>query len=64
MNVVSTLRSGFRSWFQHKPDHFIGRMREQAFIVALGTEALVDYMEHPNKKNAIRVRELEKQADE
>lgn len=64
MNVVATLRGGLRSWFQHKPNQFIERMREQAFIVALGTEALVDYMEHPNKKNAIRVRELEKQADE
>jgi predicted phosphate transport protein (TIGR00153 family) len=64
MNVVSTLRTGLRGWFQQKPNQFIARMREQAFIVALGTQALVDYMEHPNKKNAIRVRELEKQADE
>lgn len=64
MNVVATLRGGFRGWFQHRPNQFIDRMREQAYIVALGTEALVDYMEHPNKKNAIRVRELEKQADE
>ena len=64
MNVVATLRGGLRSWFQHRPSQFIERMREQAYIVALGTEALVDYMEHPNKKNAIRVRELEKQADE
>lgn len=64
MNVVATLRGGFRNWLQHKPNHFIERMHQQAYIVALGAEALVDYMEHPNKKNAIRVRELERQADE
>lgn len=64
MNVVATVRGGLRNWFQHRPNQFIERMREQAYIVALGTEALVDYMEHPNRKNAIRVRELEKQADE
>jgi len=64
MNVAATIRGGFRNWFQHRPNQFIERMREQAFVVALGTEALVDYMEHPNKKNAIRVRELEKAADE
>ena len=39
-------------------------MHTQAFIVTLGTQALVDYMDNPNKKNSIRVRELEKQADE
>ncbi len=64
MNIVSTLRGGLQGSFQHRPNHFIERMREQAYIVVLGTEALVDYMEHPNKKNAIRVRELEKRADE
>ncbi|MFN8450411.1 MAG: hypothetical protein U0521_17940 [Anaerolineae bacterium] len=53
MNVVATVRGGLRNWFQHRPNQFIERMREQAYIVALGTEALVDYMEHPNKKNAI-----------
>ncbi len=64
MNVVATLRGGLRTWFQRKPNHFIERLHEQAYIVALGAEALVDYMEHPNKKNSVRVRELEKQADE
>lgn len=64
MGVMTTLRGGLTGLFQHKPNLFIERLREQAYIVALGTEALVDYMQYPNKKNAIRVRELEKQADE
>jgi uncharacterized protein len=64
MNMISTIRGGFRGLFRHVPNHFIDRLQQQAYIVALGTEALVDYMEQPNKKNAIRVRELEKQADE
>jgi len=64
MSVVTSLQGGLRTWFQHKPNRFIERMHTQAYIVTLGTQALVDYMDNPNKKNSIRVRELEKQADE
>jgi predicted phosphate transport protein (TIGR00153 family) len=53
-----------RSLFQRRPNRFIERLREQATIVVQGTEALLEYMEKPNKKNANRVQALEKQADE
>jgi len=50
--------------FQRKPNPFIKRVGEQSVIVVQGTEALIDYMAKPNKKNAARVRNLEKDADE
>lgn len=50
--------------FQRKPNPFIKRVGEQSAIVVQGTEALIDYMAKPNKKNAARVRNLEKDADE
>jgi uncharacterized protein len=48
----------------HRQDRFITRLQEQAVLSIEGTEALKDYMNKPNKKNAHRVRELEKEADE
>ncbi|MBZ0281503.1 MAG: DUF47 family protein [Anaerolineae bacterium] len=50
--------------FQRKPNRFIKRLGEQSVIVVQGTEALIAYMAKPNKKNAARVRSLEKDADE
>jgi uncharacterized protein Yka (UPF0111/DUF47 family) len=49
---------------QRKPNQFICRLVEQSTLVLEGTEALIDYMDKPSKKNASRVRDLEKQADE
>lgn len=64
MSVVSSARQRIRTIFQRKPNRFISRLQEQSAIVVRGTEALIDYMEKPSKKNAARVRALEKEADE
>jgi uncharacterized protein Yka (UPF0111/DUF47 family) len=53
-----------RNLLKRKPNRFIERLGEQAAVVTLGTEALIEYMDKPNKKNAARVRTLEKEADE
>jgi uncharacterized protein len=64
MNLVSYATQRVRGLFQRQPNHFISRLCEQSAIVIEGTEALIDYMDKPSKKNAQRVRNLEKQADE
>jgi predicted phosphate transport protein (TIGR00153 family) len=53
-----------REAFRRKPNRFLQHLGEQAQIVVQGTEALVGYMTKPSKKNAARVRALEKNADE
>lgn len=50
--------------FRRRPDHFLLRLREQCDLGIEATQALVDYMTKPNKKNAQRVRQLEKAGDE
>ncbi len=64
MQRLTNLRDRIRGLFRRKPNHFIERLHEQALIVMHGTEALIDYMTKPSKKNAARVRNLEKEADE
>lgn len=58
------IRDRVQHLFQRKPNAFIKRVGEQSAIVTQGTEALIDYMAKPNKKNAARVRNLERDADE
>ncbi len=50
--------------FRRRPDHFLLRLREQCDLGIEATLALIDYMTKPNKKNAQRVRQLEKAGDE
>lgn len=64
MNLLTGTRQRVRGIFNRRPNHFIERLREQANIVVLGTEALMEYMDQPDKKNAEKVRVLEKEADE
>ena len=64
MNLFSGTRQRMRGLFHARPNRFIDRLREQAVIVVKGTEALLAYMETPNKANAHRVQVLEKEADE
>jgi uncharacterized protein len=64
MNVLTLTKQRMQTLFQRKPNKFITRLLEQAAIVVDGTQALIDYMEKPGKKNAARVRDIEKQADE
>ncbi len=53
-----------RERFRRRPDHFLLRLREQCDLGIEATLALIDYMTKPNKKNAQRVRQLEKAGDE
>jgi uncharacterized protein Yka (UPF0111/DUF47 family) len=65
--VLNTVKRGperVRQWFARKPDRFLARIQQQCLLGIEATEALTDYMIKPNKKNAQRVRQLEKEADE
>ncbi len=53
-----------RDRFTPKPNRFIAFLMQQCSLGIEGTEALVDYMHKPSKKNARRVRQLERDADE
>lgn len=64
MNLITGTRQRMRDIFQRRPNRFIQRLREQSAILVLGTEALLEYMDKPSKKNATRVQTLEKEADE
>jgi uncharacterized protein len=64
MNMINYTRQRVQHLFQRRPNKFITRLLEQATVVVEGTQALIDYMDKPNKKSAARVRDIEKQADE
>jgi len=64
INVVKKGPESIRERFRRRPNHFIVRLQEQCSLSIAGSEALLAYMEKPNKKNAQRVRQLEKEADE
>ncbi len=57
-----------KSWvgrrFTRKPNQFLARLCEQSTFVLYGTDALLQYIEEPSRKNAARVRIYEKKADE
>ena len=64
MNALQKTRARVQQIFQRKSNRFLARLLEQSAIGVLGTQALIDYMDKPTKKNAALVRDLEKQADE
>jgi predicted phosphate transport protein (TIGR00153 family) len=64
MNTLQKTKARVQQLFQRKSNRFLDRLLEQSSIVCLGTQALIEYMEKPTKKNASNVRDLEKQADE
>jgi predicted phosphate transport protein (TIGR00153 family) len=64
MKLFQKARGRVQQLFQPKQNRFLARLLEQSEIVVLGTQALMDYMEKPSKKNAALVRDYEKQADE
>ncbi|MFO7320575.1 MAG: DUF47 family protein [Chloroflexota bacterium] len=64
MNAVKKTRQRIQDLFSRKPNRFIARLLQQSAIVVEGTQALIDYMDKPSKKNAALVRDYEKQADE
>ena len=64
IRLLKSIPQRIRERFSRKPDRFIAYLTQQCVLGIEGTEALVDYMGKPNKKNAQRVRQLEKDADE
>jgi len=64
MNTLQKTKARVQQIFQRKSNRFLARLLEQSAIGVLGTQALIDYMDKPTKKNAANVRDLEKQADE
>lgn len=63
-HFFNRLRQYIANWFQRKPDRFLEHLTEQCTLSIEATVALMDYMNKPSKKNAHRVRELEKAGDE
>ena len=64
MNTLQKTKARVQQLFQRKSNRFLARLLEQSSTVVLGTQALIEYMEKPTKKNAALVRDLEKQAYE
>lgn len=68
INVVLTAVRSFpqrvRDRFTRRPDRFIVRIQQQCELNVEAAGALLDYMGKPSKKNAQRVQQLEKDADE
>jgi uncharacterized protein len=64
INVLTYIQQRGHNLFQRRPNRFIVRLGEQTAIVVQGTLALTEYMQKPSKKNATRVRDLERDADE
>jgi hypothetical protein len=62
--TLETYTRQLRRFFRRDPDRFLLRLREQAVLVLCGTDALMAFMQEPNKKNAARVRIYEKKADD
>lgn len=61
---VKSVSTRIRKPFERKPNRFIRLLNQQCTLGSQATQALIDYMDKPNNKNAQRVRELEKEADE
>ena len=53
-----------RALFRRHPDRFIIRLVEQATLTVSALNVLLDYMKKPSDKNAERVHQVEKDADE
>lgn len=62
--TIDTYTRQIRRFFRRDPDRFLRRLREQAVLVLCGTDALIAFMQQPNRKNAARVRVCEKKADD
>lgn len=64
IRAIKNVPQRIRDRFTRRPDRFIDYLTKQCVLGIEGTEALMDYMGKPSKKNAHRVRQLEKDADE
>lgn len=64
VNAILHARRYTEQLFKNPPNRFIERLCEQSFIVCVGTQALKDYMDEPNRKNQAHLYHLERKADE
>jgi uncharacterized protein Yka (UPF0111/DUF47 family) len=64
IHILKAVPQRVRESLKGRPDIFLERLRQQCALTMEGSEALAEYMRKPNKRNARRVRELEKEADE
>lgn len=64
IHILKATPQRVREYLKGRPDLFLERLRQQCDLTMEGSEALAEYMRKPNKRNARRVRELEKEADE
>ncbi len=62
--TVGNVPERFSNAMKRKPDRFLERLQQQCMLSLEAAAALGDYMTKPSKKNARRVEELEKEADE
>ncbi len=65
--VIGGVRNVYRrvsERFKRRPDRFLEYLQRQCSLGTEASDALIDYMEKPSKKNAQRVRQIEKNADE
>ncbi len=60
MMLVNTVRR----YLTNTPNRFISHLKEQAFIVCIGTHVLSEYMLEPNRKNQLHLHHLESEADD
>lgn len=60
----ATLLLRLKGLLQKRPDRFMARLSEQSVLVITALNILLDYMKKPNDKNAERVHQVEKNADE
>ncbi len=61
---VKVIWEWFRQRMRPKPERFITHIQHMCGLAMEATEALQAYMDRPNKRNAQRVQQLEKDADE
>lgn len=64
LSGVLWMRTNVQAYIKAEPDRFNEHLVSQSRLVSEGTLALTEYMEKPNKKNAKRIRQFEKDADE
>ena len=60
----TSFRERIRGLFRRQPNRFIVRLSEQATLTVAALNVLLDYMKKPSDKNAERVHQVEKDADE
>jgi len=62
--LPASILARIKNIFRKRPDQFITRLTEQAAMTITAMNGLLDYMKKPSDKNAQRIHQIEKDADE